>query len=108
MLVFLLTLWACEGPVPPSCDAMCVEAADLYGGCLDDWGLDWTAAGYDDERAFLGSCETWAWEADLVTRDQPDWLETTCDARSASFASPDATCDDYTSVDWNDMGESSP
>lgn len=83
---------------------MCLDAASLYGGCVEAWGLDWPAVGYDDEAAFVGSCETWAWEAERLTRDEPDWLARTCADRQAAFAGPEATCDTYTSVDWAQIG----
>jgi hypothetical protein len=90
---------------------MCVHAAELYEPCLIEWGLDWPAAGYDDRAHFLGSCDTWSWEMAQVHRDalrrglteERDWLVNTCDARSAAFSAPEATCDDYTSVDWDSV-----
>ncbi|TNE87602.1 MAG: hypothetical protein EP330_18065 [Deltaproteobacteria bacterium] len=109
MRALLLVLVACAPAIPPACPSMCEEAAELYGGCLESWDLDWQAAGYDHRGHFVGSCETWAWEMARVhddalrrglTQDET-WLDQTCEARAASFADPEATCDDYTSVDWN-------
>lgn len=82
---------------------------ELYGACLEGWELSWPAAGYDDAQHFLASCDTWAWEMAQVHRealrtgqtDDEDWLERTCDTRTQAFSDPEATCDDYTSVDWD-------
>ena len=105
MRILLVLLPACTDAVPQSCIAMCRDGASLYGGCIEDWGLDWPAVGYEDRAAFLLSCETWAWQAEQLTRDQPDWVETTCDRRQADFASPEATCETFTGVDWNVLGD---
>ena len=101
---------ACDrSPDPDPCAEMCGVAADLYGGCLADWGADWTAAGYTDEADFLNACETWAWElrlleADAVDQgviDQPGQVDATCEERRDAFAADDATCATYTGTDWN-------
>ncbi len=104
MFLFALILWGCAPEIPPPCTAMCSDAAVLYGGCLEDWGLDWFAAGYDDERAFLESCDTWAWEVQQINGRDAPWLRNTCVDRRDAFSAPDAVCDDYTSIDWNDIG----
>lgn len=113
MLFTLLLLTACAPSLPTEqCEQMCAEAAVLYGGCLEAWSLDWSAAGYEDEGAFLESCDTWAWEARLIHNealrrgdsDDRDWLERTCVERGQAFAAVDATCETYTSVDWNAIG----
>lgn len=100
----LALLGGCAPGVPEACPEMCLEAAALYGGCIEEWGLDWPAVGYEDERAYVHSCETWAWEARLLTRDEPDWLGATCLARRDAFAEPEATCEDYAAVDWSLVG----
>ena len=111
LLPLLLTALAACAPdgAPPACVRMCVKAAALYGGCLDDWGADWPAAGYADEADFIGACETWAWEMSLLEADAVERGDTgaagslvgTCDDRGAAFSAPDATCDAYTGTDWN-------
>ena len=103
---------ACAAEVPTQCTEMCAAASALYGTCLSDQGLDWSAAGYDDEAAFLDSCETWAWEQGLVLDDalaagateDSDWLVDTCAQRAVAFEDADATCETYTSVDWSEVG----
>ena len=114
--MLLLTLVACQPQTPAACTSMCASAADLYGGCLEGWGVDWTAAGFDDEAAFVDSCETWAWEMTLLEQDAVErgeideggWLAPVCRERDAAFGAPDATCDAYTSIDWNDTPWQAP
>lgn len=99
-------------PVPPACDQMCAAAAALYGGCLADWGVDWTAAGYDDEGAFIGACETWSWEMSLLSAHAEEeglpgasagWLTETCSARRDALSADDAACSEFTDIEWNDV-----
>ncbi len=84
---------------------MCLDAVDLYGACVEDWGLSWPDVGHDDERAYLDSCETWVWEARSLSRDSPEWLEQACRERRQAFRADEATCDTYTSIDWSLIGE---
>jgi len=108
--ILLISLLGCNEPtVPPACQQMCDSAAALYGGCLSDWGVDWTAAGYEDEQDFLMSCQTWSLEMvileDVTLEDglhnESRWLETTCTDRADLLSSEDAACSDYTNIDWN-------
>lgn len=108
--LLLTVLAACASDeAPPACVEMCTAAAGLYGGCLSDWGAGWEAAGYTDEDDFLGACETWAWEMSLLEADAvargdggaAGALVQTCRARRDAFSAPDATCEAYTSIDWN-------
>jgi hypothetical protein len=108
----LLLLLACsQTEQPPACDRMCDAAAALYGGCLTDWGADWSAAGYADEEAFVGSCSTWGWQMALLQEDAIErgawtdrrWLSETCDARAAAFSAEEASCSSYTEVEWNNV-----
>lgn len=90
---------------------MCESAAALYGGCLADWSVDWEAAGYADEEAFLDSCDTWVWEAmtlqqaamDRGELDDTGLLDQTCTERHSAMSADDSTCTDYTGIDWNTM-----
>lgn len=109
MPLFALLLLACDGAADP-CPAMCQAAAPLVLTCLEAEGLDWGAAGYADEGAFLESCETWAWQARLLERDagEEGAVDATCEARAASFeaaltdpAAPD--CAAWTEVRWEEM-----
>jgi len=109
-VLVLSTLAACApDEAPPACVSMCEAAATLYGGCLTDWGANWEAAGYADERDFLGACETWAWEMSLLEGDAVEQgdptaegsLVRTCRERADAFSEADATCDAYTGIDWN-------
>ena len=108
----LLLLLACSTPEPPpACARMCDAAAALYGGCLTDWGADWSAAGYADEAEFLGSCETWGWEMTLLQADaikqgtwsDPSWVADTCSARASALSAEDAACTAYTDIEWNNV-----
>ncbi|GDX80038.1 hypothetical protein LBMAG42_18490 [Deltaproteobacteria bacterium] len=88
---------------PDPCVAMCEAAADLYGGCLSTWGADWEAAAYADEDDFLDACATWSWEQRQleVEAGQEGATDAVCEERAALFAAEEATCDDYTTIDWN-------
>lgn len=112
MLLFLIVLGCQTSTVPPVCEQMCAAAASLYGGCLEDWGVDWTAAGYDDEDAFLDACATWSWEMSLLSayaadEELPgaseDWLGETCATRQDALSADDAACSAYTDIEWNDV-----
>ncbi|MCB9776951.1 MAG: hypothetical protein H6742_00130 [Alphaproteobacteria bacterium] len=100
--LILLLLLACAGDRDP-CTEMCAAAAALYGDCLADQGADWTAAGYADADAFVGSCETWAVEMRLLERelDAAGWTDDICGARAERFR--DGACTDFTGTDWNQM-----
>jgi hypothetical protein len=111
LLVTLALSCTKEAEVPASCDAMCDAAAALYGGCLADWGLDWTAAGYDDEAAFENSCQTWGWQMTILQdaaledglHSEPGWLASTCTEREAAMSAEDAPCSAFTGIDWSDV-----
>ena len=111
MVALGVGLGACAPEVPESCVTMCEAATTVYAGCLEQWELDWPAAGYDDAQAFTASCETWAWEMRLLHRDalrrgytaDRTWLAQTCDERDATLSSESATCEDYTDIDWNEL-----
>lgn len=82
---------------------MCEAAADLYGGCLSSWGADWEAAAYADEDDFLDACATWSWEQRQLEVDagEDGATNAVCEERALLFVSDEATCDDYTTLDWN-------
>ena len=103
-----ILLAGCGEQDPDPCVEMCQAAADLYGGCLEGWGLDWTAAGYDDEADYLGSCETWGWEMRALEaqaiRDgdaEAGAVDGICVERTALLSAEDAECSAYTDIDWN-------
>ncbi len=98
----LLLLLSCERTADP-CTGMCQAAAALYGGCLTSWNADWEAANYADEDDFLDACATWAWEMRQLEVDAHETgaTEQMCVERSAAFSAEDATCDSYTTLDWN-------
>ena len=99
----LLLLVGCGTPLPPACVEMCAAAASLYGGCLEDWGGDWTMAGYADQEEFVDACQTWAWEMQQLEAHHGDegWTEGTCAERAPTFAGGD--CASFTGTDWNQM-----
>ncbi|MSQ03067.1 MAG: hypothetical protein EXR71_14460 [Myxococcales bacterium] len=98
----LLLLWTCAADADP-CTAMCAAAGTLYGGCLTSWGTSWEAANYADEADFLDACATWAWEMRQleVEAGEVGATDQMCMDRSAAFEGDDATCDTYTTLDWN-------
>jgi len=109
ILALALLIGCDEQEAPASCERMCVSAAALYGGCLTDWGVDWSAAGFVDEDAFLNSCRTWGWQMSLLqeaaledgTLDDPGWLAATCTEREVAMSAEDAACSVYTDIEWN-------
>ncbi|MCK6504031.1 hypothetical protein L6R53_11625 [Myxococcota bacterium] len=101
----LLTVWlgACGSSEVDPCEEMCAAAADLYGGCLDDWGATWTDAGYADADDFVDGCKTWAWEMRLLeeTHAIEGWTDEICVERADLFM--EGECSAFTGVDWNAM-----
>jgi len=97
----LLLVGACAEP--DVCTPMCEAAAELYGGCLSDWGAGWEAAAYTDEADFLDACSTWAWEMQQLEVDagQQGATAAACEERAAAFSAEDAECDAFTGVDWH-------
>jgi hypothetical protein len=95
----LLILLACAAE-PDPCPEMCRAGAALYGGCLEGWGLDWSAAGYEDEEDFLEVCETWSWEMRLLEEaaGAAGSVDATCEQRADLFNGGE--CEDFTGVDW--------
>jgi hypothetical protein len=89
---------------PEICLDMCGAAAELYGSCLEGWGVSWSDAGFESEDSFLGSCETWAWEQSILTGD-PTLVESVCSERlallNAGLEVDDCTA--YTEIDWNEQ-----
>jgi len=113
LLLLVITTLGCQrNTIPPACRQMCSAAASLYGGCLEEWGVDWEAAGYDDEDAFVESCTTWSWEMSILSEHaleeelpgaSEDWLVETCATRRDAFSADDATCSAYTDIEWNNV-----
>lgn len=112
MLPLLLLLACSEAPDP--CATMCVQAEALYGTCLEQWGVGWEAAGYADGDDFLASCETWAWEMELLEEaavkrgelEQTGAVDATCNERAEAFAAAQADtagpdCAAYTDIAWD-------
>ena len=97
----LFLLGSCGEKQDP-CEDMCQSAADLYGGCLQDWGEDWETVGYTCRADFVHSCNTWAWETRILATDAGEGgvVDEVCLDRSALFEAGE--CSDYTSVDWNE------
>ncbi len=95
---------ACGDRAADPCEAMCTAAATLYGGCLEDWGADWTAAGYGDDAEFIDACQTWAWQMRLLEEHEGSalgWTDQTCRARTTLY--DEGVCTDFTQTDWNQM-----
>ncbi|MDP6933117.1 MAG: hypothetical protein QGG40_09380 [Myxococcota bacterium] len=87
---------------PDPCSQMCETAADLYGSCLEEWSLDWSAAGFQDEQDYLQVCDTWAWEQRLLA-DDPSRVDQVCEERDSVFQH--GSCSEYTSTDWDILVE---
>ena len=84
--------------VSRTCVHMCEDATRLYGGCLESWGLDWTAAGHADGDAHQASCEVWSWEQSLIFGSKK--VDALCEARGLVLR--DGECADYTDIDWSE------
>ena len=105
----ILLLSACAGvEAPAPCTLFCQSAADLYERCLDEWGLGWSEAGYEDEAAYLHSCQTWTWEqaqfeADALGQGEEveGRLHQSCVDNTLLFSASNATCATYTDFDWS-------
>ena len=98
--LILVALTGC-GDVPEvskACAHMCDHATDLYGTCLEGWGLDWTAAGHDDANSHLESCRVWSWEQSLLNDSKT--VNEICSERASIFHHGE--CSDYTDIDWNE------
>lgn len=108
MRALLLILSACAaGPDP--CAELCALAAERKGSCLAEDGLDWSAAGYEDEADYAASCETWAWEQRLLAEEagaDPESVDRTCAAREAALEQ--GGCEALTAIDWNDPAWEEP
>jgi len=107
----ILLLLACAG-APDPCASMCSAAGELLGACVEDWELDWPAVGYADEADFLGSCETWAWEARLLEREarrqgeaERGAVDLLCEQREVDLraAIEEPACEAWTAIDWSEM-----
>lgn len=99
----LLALAAsCSSP-PDPCTPMCAAATELYGGCLESWGVEWTSAGYDDAAHFEESCETWAWTTRLLEEEagRSGEIDALCQERRKLFE--DGECDDFTDINWSEL-----
>ena len=83
------------------CLSMCAAATDRYAACLEEWGVSWTDAGYDDRAGFRASCDTWAWQGRMLEDDAgaEGALDAVCAARGAALR--EGTCDDFTAIDWS-------
>ena len=98
----------CADAVDPACAAMCATAGEAYGACLADWGVDWSAAGLEDEADYVDRCETWAWEMGVLERDARargeavprGATEAACVERDSLLSAEGATCTDLTAIDW--------
>ena len=103
-MIWLFTLLNACGDRDP-CAAMCSTATQHYGGCLSHWGLDWTDAGYEDENGFFHACETRAWANRQLEVDAGQQGATTaeCETWEAFIDDPDFSCQDWDSLEWNDV-----
>ncbi len=91
--------WHC-GPTPDPCADTCDQARNLFETCLEEWGIDWTDAGYQDAQDYLDACLTWAWEMRILATDagEPEALDTLCEERTIELEA--GSCDTYLAIDW--------
>jgi len=109
LLTIAVLLAGCQVEAPAACTEMCQAATSLYGECLAEDGVDWTAAGYADGDDHQDRCETWAWEMavledDAVARGDAEAEGATarvCAERRDILSADTAVCADYTDTDWN-------
>jgi hypothetical protein len=95
---------------------MCAAATTVYGTCLDDWELDWEAAGYRGPGDFDESCQTWVWEMQELEQDalkqgvldESGAVAGACRERLAALSADDASCETYTALDWSRAPWESP
>ena len=105
---FLLLLACDSGRIQAECEDMCLAGTLLYGACLQDWGLDWFAVGYEGAQGHLDACRTWSWEQSIFEKEAlknglietSGWLENTCEQGAQLFQNPEASCNDYTGFSW--------
>ena len=85
---------------PDPCEETCDQAQRLFEACLDDWGIDWTDAGYQDADDYLDACLTWAWEMRTLAADagDPGAADSLCEERTTELET--GTCDAYLAIDW--------
>ena len=100
-------LAGCARP-PDPCAAVCARAAAAWRACLHARGQGWPDAGYADERAFLDSCDTWAWELRQLEADAEaaGAVDAFCADASATLrdapdtGGPEGACAAVGAVDW--------
>ncbi len=93
----------CVPEAPAECLTLCDAVAEATSACLEAEELTWSAKGYDDESAFLASCETWAWEQAQLAQGALDELEEGCAAsEEAVRALPTPpSCAEITATRWS-------
>ncbi len=84
---------------PDPCAPMCEAAADAYAACLEGWGADWPAAGYEDRADYVDRCATWAWEMRLLADEAA--VDATCERRAADLAGAEDPCAAWQAIDWD-------
>lgn len=107
-LGLVVALGSCAPAAPAACTRMCGAAVPLLGSCLDEWGVDWTDAGYAGPDDFAAACETWSWEMAQLEQDavkqgvlnETGALADTCAVRARDFSAADASCETWSEVDW--------
>ena len=102
LLLPLFGIPGCSEP-PDPCAPMCAAATELYGGCLADWGVEWTSAGYEDEDDFRETCDTWAWQTRILEEEaeKSGQINGLCEERRALFET--GTCADFTGINWSEL-----
>lgn len=98
----LCGILGCAEP-PDPCAPMCAAATELYGGCLADWGVAWSSAGYEDAEDFRETCDTWAWQTRILEEEagKSGQIDGLCRERRALFEA--GSCDDFTGINWSEL-----
>ena len=93
----------CVPEAPEACLTLCDAVAEATSACLEAEELTWTAKGYDDEAAFLSSCETWAWEQAQLAQGDLDELQEACAASEAAVRAlpTPPSCAEITETRWS-------
>lgn len=110
IMASLGALSACPG-APDACTEMCANRLVAQEACLARDGRTWedyAARGWPDPDAFLGACETWAFEGRQLQRDawwrgelQGHDLSDTCETWDAALVARGSTCEALESQGWD-------
>ena len=105
--VWLFFLVSC-GPditIDSRCESLCSVASVTMETCLVQDAQDWENTVYVDKWDYQSSCETWAWELQMLAKrlpnssEQLDLLGEHCLQSEATLT--EATCETFWAFDWD-------